>query len=66
MELVNHYANRTLIVSCTRNCTWVWGEGLRAVGGPWAPGSLLATDRSRTVVFGVVPTKCFWSRCFVS
>ena len=20
-ELVNHYANRTLIVSCTRNCT---------------------------------------------
>ena len=28
--------------------------------------SLLATDRSKAVVFGVVPTKCFWSRCFVS
>ena len=30
------------------------------------PGSLLATDRSKAVVFDVVPTKCFWSRCFVS
>ena len=30
------------------------------------PSSLLATDRSKAVVIGVVPTKCFWSRCFVS
>ena len=25
-------------------------------------GSLLATDRSKAVVFGVVLTKCFWRR----
>ena len=29
-------------------------------------GSLLATDRSKAVVFGVVLTNCFWGRCFMS
>ena len=29
------------------------------------PGSLLVTDRSKAV-FGVILTKCFWSRCFMS
>ena len=48
---MNHYANRTLIVSCARDCTWIWGEGLRAVEdvlGP--PGGLLAAGRSGAVV----------------
>ena len=30
------------------------------------PGGLLATDCSKAVVFGVILTKCFWSRCFMS
>ena len=30
-ELVSHYANGTLIVSCTKDCTLTYGEGLRAV-----------------------------------
>ena len=53
-----------------KNNTKIQGEGLCAVKDPLAPPppprSLLATDRSKAVVFGVVPTKCFWGRCFVS
>ena len=51
MELVNHYANRTLIVSCTKDSTLIYGKGLRAVEDVLKPpGSLLATDRSKAVV----------------
>ena len=50
-ELGSHCADRTLVVSCAGGCTWIWGEGLRAVEGVLGPpGSLLATDRSRAVV----------------
>ena len=48
--MMDHYTNRILVVSCARNCTWVWGGGLLAVGDPWAPGGLLATGRSGVVV----------------
>ena len=44
-DIVNHYANRTLIVSCTKDY-----EGLCAVEDPEAPGTLLATGRSKAVV----------------
>ena len=48
---MNHYANRTLIVSCTKDCTQILGRRfVRSVGCPYAPGSLLATDRSKAVV----------------
>ena len=66
MELVSCCANRTLIVSCTRICTWVWGGGLRVVGGPWAPRWLAGCWPFWGGGFGVVPAKCFWSGCFVS
>ena len=29
-------------------------------------GGLLAIDRSKVMVFGVILTKCLWSRCFMS
>ena len=47
---MNHYTNRTLIVSCTKDYTYILDEGLRAVEDPLSPGSLLATDRSKAVV----------------
>ena len=31
---LDHYANRTLIVSCTKDYTKILGEGLRAVEDP--------------------------------
>ena len=34
MMLVNHYANRTLIVSCTKDYNLISGKGLRAVEDP--------------------------------
>ena len=33
-ELVNHYANRTLIVSCTKDYTLIYGKGLGTVKDP--------------------------------
>ena len=46
-ELVNHYANRTLFVSCTKDYT----KSRAKVCAQWrilkTPGSLLATDRSK-------------------
>ena len=51
MELRSHYANRTLNVSCTKDYTLIWGEDLCTVEGVLkAPGSLLATDRSKAVI----------------
>ena len=48
---MNHYANRTLIVSCTMDYTKIYGEGLRAVEDVLkAPGGLLVTDHSKAVV----------------
>ena len=41
-ELVNHYANRTLIVSCTKDYTFIKGKGLCTVEDVLKPpGSLL-------------------------
>ena len=54
-ELVNHYANRTLIVSCTKDYTTpksrvkVCAQWRMSLSPP-PPGSLLATDRSKAVV----------------
>ena len=50
MELVGQCASQALIVSCTGDCAWVRGGGLRAVGDHWAPGGLLAADCSGAVV----------------
>ena len=48
---MNHYANRTFIVSCTKDNAQIEGEGLRAVEDVLKPpGSLLATDSSKAVV----------------
>ena len=47
---MGHCASRALIVSCTGDCAWVCGGNLHAVGDPWAPGGLLAADRSGAVV----------------
>ena len=68
---MKHYANRALIVSCTKDYTKIYGKGLhaglRAVEDVLKPPvSLLATDRFKAVFFGVILTNCFRSRCFIS